>query len=668
MSPLRSTAVALALAVTPAAVALAQSPTIEHSAVKCIVAGKYRRMPARFTPEDVAQPRVYFRPEGVPSWYYVEMKPEAQLGHVGTLPKATKQLVGKHIDYYVEAASKSFDSGRTPEYNPIVVAKDSDCGQDLVPALYTKEPPTAVFPSVPQGFAIGGGVAGGTVAAIVGGTAAAGGGVIALTRNDDEAPSATPPPPTPTPTPIVTPTPTPTPTPPVLDVACQADPRQGAAPLLVKFNSQATLGPNANYAWDFGDGGTSNQINPSHTYASPGSYLARVVVTSGTASTTCSRTITVFARSFRLQLSPAGTGSGRITGDGIDCPGDCSEEYAPGTTVALTAIPTAPSTFGGWGGDCSGNTTCSVTMNQDRNVTATFIAPVTFPLTVTVGGSGTGSVSSGDGLINCPGDCNENYVSGSSVTLTANPTGGSTFTWGGDCTGTTGPSCTVNMTAARNVSVTFTPPLTFRLTLTVIGANFPVRAEIQYQGTTIPPCQESDPPGTTCINNFLPGTVVTLIAQNGPTSVFQSWGGDCGLALGGPPTCTLLMDQNHTASATFSTLTIAPPGASAAIVSRFDVAGVRAQALLNGTLLEEPRPGTSRVSVATRAGENRLEAQLLDASRGGTWTFDLSAVPGLERGTLRVTSGEAVAVGPDSIVFRLTGRAGERLGFAFQQR
>ena len=112
----RRAAVAAAALVALAVAARAEGPAIDHSEIKCLVAGKYRKMPAKFTPEDVAQPRVYFRPEGVPSWYYVEMKPEAPLGHVGVLPKPTKKLVQKHIEYYVEAASKDFDSGRTPEY------------------------------------------------------------------------------------------------------------------------------------------------------------------------------------------------------------------------------------------------------------------------------------------------------------------------------------------------------------------------------------------------------------------------------------------------------------------------------------------------------------------------------------------------------------------------
>ena len=70
--------------------------------------------------------------------------------------------------------------------------------------------------------------------------------------------------------------------------------------------------------------------------------------------------------------------------------GDCSEAY-PGTTVTLTAAPSlslimtlgipttgAMSTFTGWGGACAPrgtNLTCTVTLDQVRNVTAAFGLP-----------------------------------------------------------------------------------------------------------------------------------------------------------------------------------------------------------------------------------------------------------------------------------------------------
>lgn len=67
------------------------------------------------------------------------------------------------------------------------------------------------------------------------------------------------------------------------------------------------------------------------------------------------------------------TGNGTVTGTGIACPGDCSEGYAQGTPVALTANPAAGYVFGGWSGACSGYASCNVTMDANRAVTAEFL-------------------------------------------------------------------------------------------------------------------------------------------------------------------------------------------------------------------------------------------------------------------------------------------------------
>jgi hypothetical protein len=77
---------------------------------------------------------------------------------------------------------------------------------------------------------------------------------------------------------------------------------------------------------------------------------------------------------------------------------------------------------------------------------------------VTLAGSGTGTVSSSPGGINCPGVCSASFrPQGTSVTLTATPTGGSTFTgWSGACSGTS-TTCTFT-SGERSVTATFTPP------------------------------------------------------------------------------------------------------------------------------------------------------------------------------------------------------------------
>jgi PKD repeat protein len=54
----------------------------------------------------------------------------------------------------------------------------------------------------------------------------------------------------------------------------------GAAPLDVGFDSMVVGGvPGYQYAWNFGDGGTSSAASPSHEFTTPGSYTASVQVT-----------------------------------------------------------------------------------------------------------------------------------------------------------------------------------------------------------------------------------------------------------------------------------------------------------------------------------------------------------------------------------------------------
>jgi hypothetical protein len=48
--------------------------------------------------------------------------------------------------------------------------------------------------------------------------------------------------------------------------------------------------------------------------------------------------------------------------------------YSSGTSVMLTATPTSGATFNGWGGACTGNGSCLMTMNSIESVTAMFSA------------------------------------------------------------------------------------------------------------------------------------------------------------------------------------------------------------------------------------------------------------------------------------------------------
>ena len=61
-----------------------------------------------------------------------------------------------------------------------------------------------------------------------------------------------------------------------------ADPLTGTAPLVVAFQGDQSTDPDGNiasYAWDFGDGNSSNEMNPTHTYTEAGTYTAMLTVT-----------------------------------------------------------------------------------------------------------------------------------------------------------------------------------------------------------------------------------------------------------------------------------------------------------------------------------------------------------------------------------------------------
>jgi PKD repeat protein len=114
---------------------------------------------------------------------------------------------------------------------------------------------------------------------------------------------------------VVTPTPAPTPagppgvvptSPSPLLLACQAQPRQGDAPLTVSFRSFPS-GGTGTYAfeWRFGDGGASTQPHPRHTYLSGGSFAATLLVSSGDQTAFCERSITVTGRAAPAPAPPS---------------------------------------------------------------------------------------------------------------------------------------------------------------------------------------------------------------------------------------------------------------------------------------------------------------------------------------------------------------------------
>ncbi|MDA0169152.1 hypothetical protein OJ998_08655 [Solirubrobacter taibaiensis] len=158
-----------------------------------------------------------------------------------------------------------------------------------------------------------------------------------------------------------------------------------------------------------------------------------------------------------LTVAKSGSGTGSVAADvgAIDCGNTCTAVYDNGTQVTLTATPAADSAFVGWEGkECLHLGPCTITVVADRKPTAIFVTKPT--LSVTKNGTGTGTVTSAGAGIECGATCTSEIHPGATVTLTAAPAVGSTFTgWsGGGCSGT--QPCQVKVDASKSVTATFT--------------------------------------------------------------------------------------------------------------------------------------------------------------------------------------------------------------------
>ncbi len=260
---------------------------------------------------------------------------------------------------------------------------------------------------------------------------------------------------------------------------------------------------------------------------------------------------------FELNVDVQGGGTVTSSPAGINCEGDCTEDYTEGQTVTLTAIADEGFEFEEWSDNCSstGATTCQVLMDAPKTVTATFTPlppppPNEHTLTVTLAGTGGGTVTSAPSGITCGSDCAEAYVEGTEVVLNAASNNGSRFMgWTGDCAGTGG--CTVIMDGPKNVTATFTDLFTVSVAITGPGT------------VTSNPAGISCNP--TCSEDFLSGTSVVLTANPETGANFSGWGGDCA-ASGTDTTCEVTSDADVTAAfsvpAGVSSVTVTPEGAN----------------------------------------------------------------------------------------------------------
>jgi hypothetical protein len=289
-----------------------------------------------------------------------------------------------------------------------------------------------------------------------------------------------------------------------------------------------------------------------------------------------------------LSVSLVGrTGAERVDSNptAIDCPGYCSAGFASGTVI-LTAYPGANRRVT-WSGDCTGSGTCSVSMNQNRNVTATF-GPALRRLTVDRDGPGT--VSSNPAGIACGATCAHDFNHGQTIALTATPAADHRFDgWTGACSGPAG--CSVAMTADRTVGARFSR---IQRSLVVTRSGL---------GTVVSTPAGIDC-GATCTASFGQGTSVALDATPAAGWQFSHWQ-NCPGASG--PRCNLVVPATDSGiQAVFTTL---PPSTQPLSVTRVG----------SGNVTSSP-PGINCGATCSAAFTEGSTVQLTAAPAFG-WTF-----------------------------------------------
>jgi ASPM-SPD-2-Hydin domain-containing protein/List-Bact-rpt repeat protein len=153
-------------------------------------------------------------------------------------------------------------------------------------------------------------------------------------------------------------------------------------------------------------------------------------------------------------------------------------------------------------------------------------APLTTAnLNVTKGGSGTGTITSGDTFINCGSTCSHTYNIGDSTILPATPTSGHTFAgWSGDCSGT--GTCVLTMSAAKNVTLAFNPPATSGPAVTLAPTSLAFGTHVVGSSTSL----------TDTMTNTGDATfTITSITASGDYSQTNN----CGSSLAAAASCTI---------------------------------------------------------------------------------------------------------------------------------
>jgi hypothetical protein len=161
-----------------------------------------------------------------------------------------------------------------------------------------------------------------------------------------------------------------------------------------------------------------------------------------------------------VPLSATIKGSGYVQGPGTpllcgDIYTSCSVLAPAGQAVTLSASADTGWLFTGWGGACSGTSSCQLVVNAPTVVSASFQQYFSLSVAAAGGGAVTGTSTGATNSITCGSVCSAFVFAGQQVTLTAAAAPGWVFAgWTGACSGF-GISCTLTMNGAENATAIF---------------------------------------------------------------------------------------------------------------------------------------------------------------------------------------------------------------------
>jgi uncharacterized repeat protein (TIGR02543 family) len=307
-------------------------------------------------------------------------------------------------------------------------------------------------------------------------------------------------------------------------------------------------------------------------------------------------------------------GSGTVTGGGINCGSGstCTKQEPPTVSVTLNATPASGYAFTGWTGGCSGlQTTCTVQMSSNQDVTANFDPLV--PVNITVNGAGTVSganVTCGPGPQTCSGTAAPN----SRIQLQATPAAaGGTVTWTG-CSSATGTTCNLSVLSSPvNVTATFSGGSSGGGSFVTLSVGVSGDGYVTSSGATNIWCTAAG--GAGCTATVQQGSVVVLSAvpASGSSNDFDGWDGGCSGFL---MSCTVTVSAAKTVNATFEPADNTTYNLTASVTGTGTVSGAGLNCRGPGVGCTSPQAADAKVTINATPGPGQAFAGWSGACTG----------------------------------------------------